>query len=104
MTFAPKHSPKNLSRGEDGKIRILWADGITTELDGDYLRSKCPCATCVEEWTGIVKVSFEDVRGVTVKSMKQVGTYAFLVLFSDGHQTGIFSYRTLREHGRDITA
>ena len=38
---------------------------------------------------------------VAIDEIVPVGNYAVLLKFSDGHQTGIFSWDTLYELGRD---
>ena len=99
MSYDDKHIPTGLEKLDDNEISISWADGAETRLPIDFLRSKCPCAGCVDEWTGEVMVKYEDVAGVGLETMKQVGTYAFSIRFSDGHDTGIFTYKRLRELG-----
>ena len=41
--------------------------------------------------------SGKDYSQVTIDSWTQVGNYAFRFQFSDGHNTGIFSYDLLRQ-------
>ncbi|MEN0000998.1 MAG: gamma-butyrobetaine hydroxylase-like domain-containing protein, partial [Pseudomonadota bacterium] len=36
-------------------------------------------------------------RDVTISAMRPVGNYAVRIVFSDGHESGIFSWRYLRE-------
>ena len=83
---------------------ITWGDGQRFVYPMNWLRSKCPCASCVEEWTGVVKVRFEDVEHVRVKHIGEVGSYAFSIAFSDGHETGFFTYKRLREWGEERAA
>ncbi len=99
MTYDAQHTPVGLEKLVDNEIQIEWADGAKSRLPVDFLRSKCPCAGCVDEWTGKVMVKYEDVAGTTILGMKQVGDYAFSIKFSDGHDTGFFTYKRLRSLG-----
>ncbi len=91
--------PTGLEKVDDATIAITWADGTRLLYPVDRLRAKCPCATCVDEMTGAVLVSYDDVRGTGFKKVTPVGNYAFQILFSDGHDTGFFTYRRLRGLG-----
>jgi ATP-binding protein involved in chromosome partitioning len=89
--------PKELVEG-DGVLRVEWADGHRSEYRFDYLRNNCPCAVCVDEWTGKRKslpmMLPPDFRPL---SINPVGNYAVQIPWSDGHSTGIYSFRRLRD-------
>lgn len=80
-------------------LRIRWADGVASDLSGETLRSVCPCANCVDEWTGERRFRPQNAVGIGIRKVEQVGNYAFLIVFSDGHETGIFTYQRLRDLG-----
>lgn len=77
---------------------LAWNDGEEYSLPFLELRFFCPCAGCVDEHTGqrtIQKNSIKpDIRPVKVDL---VGRYAVHLAWSDGHQTGIYHYETLRQ-------
>jgi ATP-binding protein involved in chromosome partitioning len=79
-------------------LSIEWADGHKSDYRFDYLRNNCPCAICVDEWTGKRKslplALPADFRPLGIEP---VGNYAVQIPWSDGHNTGIYSYRRLRE-------
>jgi ATP-binding protein involved in chromosome partitioning len=81
----------------DPLLGILWADGTRTLHGAFELRQACPCAGCIEEWTGRRMESLDavprEVRPVTIRS---VGRYALQPVWSDGHRTGIYTFRDLR--------
>ncbi len=104
MTDAQRYQPTDLEKPDDDHVAITWADGKRFVYPMNWLRSKCPCASCVEEWTGVVKVRFEDVEQVRVKRIGEVGSYAFSIAFSDGHETGIFTYKRLRDWGEELAS
>ena len=58
--------PASLNLDHDGTLRIRWDDGDTSALPPHWLRARCPCAGCVEEWSG--KRTFgDDQVGLDVK-------------------------------------
>jgi ATP-binding protein involved in chromosome partitioning len=90
--------PDAVWQAADRVLGIRWGDGVTTYHGAYELRMACPCAGCVEEWSGEKLPSLNqvpnDVRPVDVKS---VGRYALLPVWSDGHRTGMFAFRDLRQ-------
>jgi ATP-binding protein involved in chromosome partitioning len=89
--------PKDITVREHS-LQIAWTDGHESELPFDYLRNNCPCAHCVDEGTGnrkfLTLVLPLDFHAVAVNP---VGNYAIQISWSDGHNTGIYSFRRLRE-------
>jgi DUF971 family protein len=80
------------------ELLLDWEDGAQTRVLARALRQNCPCAECVEEWSG--RRTFEPAaipEGTTVLDVQQVGNYALSFTFSDAHSTGIFQWATLRE-------
>lgn len=102
MSYEVKETPTNLEKVDDDHIAITWGDGERIVYPMDLLRARCPCAGCVDEWTGQLLVQPEQVKGVRVRKMEQVGTYAFTIHFTDGHGTGIFTYKKLRMWGEHL--
>ncbi|MCK9188841.1 DUF971 domain-containing protein [Acidithiobacillus sp.] len=76
-------------------MEVDWADGHTSRLTFEYLRVECPCAECKGHTPDQAQVitGKEDVRIVDVAP---VGNYAVQLHFSDGHNTGIFTWGYLR--------
>ena len=44
-------------------------------------------------------ISDADIRPLRIAAMKPVGSYAYSIDFSDGHNTGIYTLESLRELG-----
>jgi DUF971 family protein len=85
-----------IDEGEHFSIR--WADDAVSEFDAPTLRRACACAGCVDEWTGAKSLRPESVSDdVKIEEAKLVGRYALNFKFSDGHETGIYSFKYLRE-------
>jgi DUF971 family protein len=88
----------------DRTMTIQWGDGHHSVYPFDLLRKECPCALCREAnhadaaANDPFKVVTSTVRPgeVTVAGAEQVGLYAVRFEWSDGHNTGIYSYEYLR--------
>lgn len=90
-------TPVRIRRVDPGRIEIEWRDGHTAEYPTRYLRGNCACAHCVDERTGKRLVSIEQIPAdVGYSSVQLVGNYAMQIRFSDGHDTGIYSWDLLR--------
>jgi DUF971 family protein len=89
--------PTKIIEESEREIRIIWSDGAETKYTAPMLRKKCPCASCVNEWTGEKILNEASVSDdLVINSTSVVGRYALNFHFSDGHDTGIFSFRYLR--------
>jgi DUF971 family protein len=90
--------PRVITRSDPTRIVIEWADGQRTELSAAQLRAICPCARCVNELTGRRMHDPASVApDLTQHDARMVGNYALAFRFSDGHDTGIYTYPMLRE-------
>ena len=84
-----------LKRAE-GKLEIAWRDESTRRYDVRQLRCECRCAGCVDERTGVRTLDVDAVpREIFINNMELVGNYALKFSFSDGHDTGIYSWDRL---------
>lgn len=89
--------PAEISQESATKLRIKWADERVCEYDAAMLRRACPCAQCVDEWTGERRLKPQAVSGdVEMNDLSIVGRYALNFRWSDGHETGIYSFEYLR--------
>jgi len=96
-----------VKKTEGTGMEIDWRDGHTSSWSFAWLRNACPCATCHEEREasgrppGVPKpkpqtllVMYEaPVRPVETSP---VGKYALRFKWSDGHESGIYSWDYLR--------
>jgi len=91
QTKQPK--PIDLAFDPDGNLLVRWDDGRSSTFPPQWLRARCPCAECVEEWSGKRVVGDAQVKpDVKPQGMHEVGRYAIQVEWSDGHSTGIYSW------------
>lgn len=90
--------PLEISQESDTLLRITWADGRVCNYKGARLRRACPCAQCVNEWTGERTLRAETISDeVEIGDLSVVGRYALNFRWSDGHETGIYSFQYLRD-------
>jgi DUF971 family protein len=79
-------------------LSITWSDGAKTTVAARRLRQYCPCAGCVEEWTGKRTFSVDTIpEDMTIREVEPVGNYAITLTFGDDHNTGIFEWAYLRK-------
>ena len=91
-------TPTHIGPTEDQQaLEIRWADGHVSVYEPRYLRLNCPCAGCVDEMTGQRTLIPDAVpAGIYPTAIHYVGRYALQFVWSDGHDTGLFSFETLR--------
>jgi len=92
--------PKPLEFRKVGEEELFteWDDGHRSLLSARLLRLNCPCANCVDEWTGQRTIKEEALPArLGVTDWKPVGHYGVRFTWSDGHDTGIFSFTRLRK-------
>ncbi|MCI0342064.1 MAG: DUF971 domain-containing protein [Planctomycetales bacterium] len=87
-----------MSRPAPGSLAIKWSDGHASQYTARELRLACRCALCVEEMSGRALLRAESVPALLdVRGVQPTGRYALHIAFSDGHQTGIYTFDRLRE-------
>ena len=90
--------PKRIGVADDDALEITWKDGAVSRYTPRDLRLACPCANCVEEWTGRPILDPATVPAeIKLLSTDLVGRYALTFKWTDFHDTGIFPFDMLRE-------
>lgn len=79
-------------------LEISFADGKTFELPCEFLRVYSPSAEVRGHGPG-QEVLQTGKKEVGITHIEPVGTYAIQLVFSDGHDTGIYSWDLLYEYG-----
>ncbi len=93
-------TPKRIAQAGPDTLRIEWQDGHESLYPVRRLRIACRCANCVEELTGRPLLREQDVpEDVRPERISPVGRYAIQIAWSDGHDTGIYTFDYLRELG-----
>lgn len=84
--------------GEGHKLAIYWSDGQKFTYGAKDLRFACPCAVCVDEFSGVRRITADSIpTDVALEKALPVGRYGVNLVWSDKHSTGIYTYRYLRE-------
>ena len=88
---------------EIGEMVLEWRDGGRSRIGLAVLRQQCPCAICSgqreqqEAEKGLHVLTGEElVVSNEVTGVDSVGRYAVQIRWADGHDTGIYTYQTLR--------
>lgn len=81
-------------------LEISFDNGNTFNLPCEYLRVYTPSAEALGHSPGqeILQVGKENV---TINEIKPIGNYAVTLVFSDGHNTGIYSWDLLYKLGAE---
>jgi DUF971 family protein len=78
-----------------GVMEVEWSDGSHQRFDNALLRRSCQCADCKS-----LRLRSGDGPGVSdeirIKDIRPVGSYAVQLVFSDGHERGIFPWSYLK--------
>ena len=96
-------SPRNLDLKKDAGLTVEWADGSKSFFPIAYLRRMSPSAEARQIREELAKNPLtvlpagKGTGPLTAVDAELVGNYAIKVRFSDGHETGIFSWEYLRE-------
>jgi len=80
-------------------LQINYENGTTLVLPSDFLRAFSPSA---ENKNNLNSKSLKKFNGTSITKIEAVGNYAIRVLFSDGHNTGIFSWDYLFSLGEKL--
>lgn len=79
-------------------LLIAWPDGLEQQLGLVALRGECRCARCVDEITGERILDLDGIDPeIAIRDLNLVGNYALKIGWSDGHNTGLYTWPHLRE-------
>src|ERR1700733_14829535 len=79
-------------------LEVSFADGSRFELPFEYLRVHSPSAEVRGHGAG-EGVLVLGKQNVGVRAVEPVGQYAVRLVFDDGHDTGLFTWKYLHELG-----
>ena len=83
------------------ELALAWPDGREDFLPASFLRTNSPSAENQGEPDLFGRISGgappKNPSSVSLKGFDYVGNYAARLVFSDGHDSGIFSWEYLRE-------
>ena len=101
MAVSDKHTPTPTEiklHQKSRALEITYADGKTFNLPCEFLRVHSPSAEVRGHGPG-QEVLQAGKREVNISRIEPVGTYAVQLYFSDGHDTGIYSWDYLYDLG-----
>ena len=81
-------------------LEVRFDDGAHYELPFEYLRVFSPSAE-VKGHGGGEGILQTGKEAVCITRIDPIGNYAVRLVFDDGHDTGLYSWRLLHELGRD---
>tara|TARA_B110000858_G_scaffold134187_1_gene152500 strand:+ start:5481 stop:5888 length:408 start_codon:yes stop_codon:yes gene_type:complete len=81
-------------------LELLYADGAHNTFSAEFLRVHSPSAEVRGHGKG-QEILQTGKRQVKIVNLEPVGNYAIKLSFSDGHDTGIFSWNYLAELATD---
>jgi DUF971 family protein len=81
-------------------LELAYADGRRVRLPFEFLRVYSPSAEVRGHGPGQETLQVGKL-GIKINALEPVGNYALQPTFSDGHNTGIFSWDYLHEIGAD---
>lgn len=91
--------PTEIKLHQQSKIlEIAFSDGVTFKLPCEFLRVYSPSAEVRGHGPG-QEVLQVGKKNVDITGIEPVGSYAVQLSFSDGHDTGIYSWDYLYELG-----
>jgi DUF971 family protein len=78
------------------QLELTYADGERHSLSCEFLRVYSPSAEVLGHGPG-QEVLQTGKMNVAITAIKLVGNYALQLVFDDGHDTGLYSWRYLYE-------
>lgn len=81
------------------RLIVRFDDGFEADLDAEYLRVHSPSAEVKGHSAGEGTL-VTDKENVAIERLEPVGRYAVRIVFSDGHNTGLYTWPILYDLGR----
>lgn len=88
--------PKDIRVAKDrGQMTLMYGDDQSISLSAEYLRISSQSAEVVGHGPG-QEITQSGKRQVKITGIEPVGRYAIRIIFSDGHDTGIYRWDFLK--------
>jgi prepilin-type processing-associated H-X9-DG protein len=94
----PTPAPESVDVDRTRSVTLTWADGHVSEFGLEQLRRNCPCAVCRNfrergrpAWSPLGPAGELRAEGAEL-----VGNWGLQLHWSDGHDTGIYTWSLLR--------
>lgn len=91
-------SPEKIRSIRDASVlEIQWTGDNVRRYPFKFLRCECPCAACVNEFTGERILNPDSIpASVHPVNVGFSGNYALKIEWNDGHNTGIYTWELLQ--------
>lgn len=96
--------PTHIDIKKDSAMTIQWSNGTSSRYPVAYLRRMSPSADARELREKLEQNPLTVLPGggssqdtIQITDAQRVGHYAIRLVFSDGHQTGLYSWKYLRQ-------
>ena len=83
-------------KADSGVVEFCYEDEPVYALSFEFLRVHSPSAEVRGHGIGDEKLQYGK-KGVLVKNIEPVGNYAIKLVFSDGHDSGLYTWALLHE-------
>ena len=80
------------------RLNVSFDDGTVASITAELLRVESPSAEVQGHGAG-QKTTPAGKRNVAISRIDPVGNYAIRLAFSDGHDTGLFTWDILHDYG-----
>lgn len=101
MTTTPNPTPTEIKlRRQSRLLEVRFDDGAHFELPLEFLRVHSPSAEVKGHGPGQETLVLGK-QNVGLKDIEPVGQYAVRLVFDDGHDSGLYTWKYLHELGRD---
>jgi len=87
-------------RRQSRVLEVAFGDHESYQLSFEFLRVHSPSAEVKGHGPG-QETLVVGKQAVGIKDLEPVGQYAVRLIFDDGHDSGLYSWKYLRELGRD---
>ncbi|MAY63948.1 MAG: hypothetical protein CML29_17225 [Rhizobiales bacterium] len=93
--------PSELKVSSDRRmLTVGFTDGRSFALPAELLRVRSPSAE-VQGHGPDQRVTVPGKKNVTITDLRPVGNYAVRIVFDDGHDTGLFTWKFFSETGEN---
>ncbi|KAB7742376.1 DUF971 domain-containing protein [Parvibaculum sedimenti] len=104
MSEADRPWPSDIKlRKAERILEVVFDGGERFRLPAEYLRVESPSAEVQGHGAG-QKTTVPGKRNVEIIGLEPVGNYAVRLIFSDGHDSGLYTWETLYRLGREHDA
>ncbi|MCB1172495.1 MAG: DUF971 domain-containing protein [Leptospiraceae bacterium] len=91
------HSIPDKIHFDQEHLFITWKDGRECSWKLLELRRACPCATCRGGHSADSIPITGSIQSIKLSDYSKVGRYALRLVWSDGHDSGVYTFDRLRE-------